>query len=162
MKYSSQDVVLLTQAAYTSSSTAGPFNIPEGYLGVIFCIQCTAASGTSPTLNVFIQDQIYPSATTDTYPGKGTGTAIFDDFYAATQITGAATKVMRFSGSSLIGTANATSITTCDYAISDGALTAGSVRPGPLGNIWRVKYTIAGTSPSFTFNITAKLLPFGD
>ena len=162
MRYSSQDIVLLTQAAYTSSGTAGPYNIPEGFLGVILCIQCTAASGTSPTLNVFLQDQIYPSATTDAALSKGSGTAIFDDFYAATQITGAATKVMRFSGSSLIGTANATSITTCDYAISDAALTAGSVRPGPMGNIWRVKYTIGGTSPSFTFNITAKLCPLGD
>lgn len=157
MQYESRDVVLLPQAAYASSSTAGPFNIPDGFTGAIFLIQCTAASGTSPTLNIFIQDQFYPSATTDTAPNKGTGTVVFDDFYAATQITGAATKVARFNNSMLVGTANAASITTCDYAISDGALTAGSIRPGPVGNIWRVKYTIAGTSPSFTFNITVKL-----
>lgn len=158
MKHDSQDVVLLPMAAYTASGTAGPFNIPNGFIGAIICIQCTPVSGTSPTLNVFLQDQIFPSATTDVAPAKGTGTAIFDDFYAATQITSAATKICRFTSTNMAPTANAASITTCDYAISDAALTAGSIRPGPIGNIWRVKYTIAGTSPSFTFNVTAKLL----
>ena len=144
-------------AAYTASGTGGVLNIPNGFVGVIICIQCTPVTGTSPTLNVFLQDQIFPSATTDVAGSKGTGTVIFDDFYAATQITGAATKIARFNSTSMAGTANAASVTTCDYAISDAALTAGSIRPGPIGNIWRVKYTIAGTSPSFTFNVTAKL-----
>lgn len=160
MKYSSQDVILLPQTTAVSSSTGSVLNIPEGYISCILCVQCTAASGTSPTLNVFVQDQLFPAAAADTVLAKGTGTVIFDDFYAATQITGTATKVVRFSGSSLVGTANAASITTCDYAISDAALTAGSIRPGPLGNLWRVKYTIGGTSPSFTFNVFAKLIPW--
>lgn len=157
MRHNDIDVVLLPQAAYTSSGVGGVLNIPDGFLGAIICIQCTAAAGTSPTLNVFLQDQFFPSATTDAALSRGTGTVIFDDFYAATQLTGTATKVARFFTTNMVPTANAASITTCDYAISDAALTAGSIRPGPVGNIWRVKYTIAGTSPSFTFNVTAKL-----
>lgn len=156
----SQDVILLASTTAVASGNGSALNVVEGFVGAIICIQVTAASGTSPTLNVFVQDEILPAASTDLAINKGTGTAIFDDFYAATQITSTATKVLRFSASSFtIGTANANSITTADYAISDAALTAGSVRPGPIGNIWRVKYTIGGTSPSFTFNVSVKLLP---
>jgi len=158
MKSSSQDIVLLPSAAYTASGVGGVLNIPDGFIGAIICIQCTPVTGTSPTLNVFLQDQLFPAAAADTALSKGAGTAIFDDFYAATQITAAATKVVRFNSTNMGGTANAASITTCDYAISDAALTAGSIRPGPIGNLWRVKYTIGGTSPSFTFNVTAKLI----
>lgn len=160
MRHNSIDVVLLPITTAAASSTGKILNIPDGFMGAILCIQCTAASGTSPTLNIFLQDEIFPAASADTeFSGRGTGTAIWDDFYAATQITGTATKMARFFTTMLAPTANAASITTCDYAISDAALTAGSIRPGPMGNIWRVKYTIGGTSPSFTFNITAKLIP---
>lgn len=158
MQYSSKDIVLLPSAAYTISGVGSVLNVPDGFIGAIICIQCTPVSGTSPTLNVFLQDQIFPAASTDAVLAKGSGTVIFDDFYAATQITSAATKIMRFTNTAMVGTANAASITTADYAISDAALTAGSVRQGPIGNIWRVKYTIGGTSPSFTFNVTAKLI----
>lgn len=155
----SQDIVLLPSTTAVASGNGSALNIPEGFAGASICIQVTAASGTSPTLNVFVQDQFYPAGVSDLALQKGTGTVIFDDFFAATQITGTATRVFRFYNCFIVGTANANSITTCDYAISDAALTAGSARPGPIGNIWRVKYTIGGTSPSFTFNITAKLLP---
>jgi hypothetical protein len=158
MQSSSKDVVLLPITTATASNVGSVLNIPDGFIGAIICIQCTAASGTSPTLNVFVQDQIFPASATDIALNKGSGTVIFDDFYAATQITAAATKVLRFTSTNMSATSNAASITTADYAISDAALTAGSLRPGPLGNIWRVKYTIGGTSPSFTFNVTAKLL----
>lgn len=162
MRHNSIDTVLLPITTATSSSTGSVLNIPDGFIGAILCVQVTAASGTSPTLNVFVQDQYFPAGASDVSPsvGRGAGTAIFDDFAAFTQITGTATRVLRFSSSGLVGSANAASITTADYAIADGTLTAGSVRPGPLGNIWRVKYTIGGTSPSFTFNVIAKLLPW--
>ena len=158
MKYESQDVILLPSTVITSSSTGSVLNIPDGFVGVIFCIQASSVSGTSPTLNLFVQDQIFPAATADAVLSKGTGTVIFDDFYAATQITGNVTKVARFTTANMASTANAASITTCDYSISDAALTAGSIRPGPLGNIWRTKWTVGGTSPSFTVNVTAKLI----
>jgi hypothetical protein len=157
MQHSSRDVILLASTTAIASSTGVVLNIPDGFIGAMICIQVTAASGTSPTLNVFLQDQFFPATTGDVALGKGTGTVIFDDFYAATQFTTTATKVARFTSGVIGGTANAASVTTCDYAISDAALTAGSIRPGPLGNIWRVKFTIGGTSPSFTFNVTAKL-----
>lgn len=158
MRFNSQDVILLPSAAYTSSSTGSDLNIVDGYCGAIICVQCTAASGTSPTLNVYVQDKIFPASATDAVLAKGTGTAIYDDFYAMTQMTGTATKVVRVNMSSLTGSANAASITTADYAIADASLAAGAIRPGPVGNIWRVKYVIGGTSPSFTFNVTAKLI----
>jgi hypothetical protein len=159
MANTSQDVILLPTTTAVASGLGSALNVVEGFMGAIICIQCTAASGTSPTLNVFVQDQMFPASATDTVLSKGLGTVIFDDFYAATQITSTATKILRFNSNNMVGTANAASITTADYAISDAALTAGSVRPGPMGNIWRVKYTIGGTSPSFTFNVTAKLIP---
>jgi len=160
MRFNSQDVILLPITTDTASGTGQILNIPDGYIAAMICIQCTAASGTSPTLNVFVQDELFPAGTGDAVLAKGSGTALFDDFYAATQITGAIVKVVRFTSNSMAGTANAASITTCDYTKSDGALTAGSIRPGPIGNVWRVKYTIGGTSPSFTFNVTAKLIPW--
>lgn len=154
----SQDIILLN-STLIASGNGSALNIPEGFGGVILCMQVTPVSGTSPTLNLYLQDQIYPAAAADAVLSKGTGTVIFDDFYASTQFTTAATKVMRFSMSNMMPTANASSITTCDYAIADGSLSAGSVRPGPVGNIWRLKWVIAGTSPSFGINVSAKLVP---
>lgn len=161
MRYNSQDVILLPTTTDTGNGNGNDLNIPDGYIGAIICIQVTAASGTSPTLNVYVQDKLFPAASGDLVLAKGTGTAVYDDFYASTQFTtGTATKVMRFTTVGEAPTANASSITTCDYAIADATLTAGSVRPGPMGNIWRVKYKIGGTSPSYTFNVTAKLIPW--
>ena len=54
----SQDVILLPTTTATSSGNGSALNIPEGFAGAIICVQVTAASGTSPTLNVFLQDQI--------------------------------------------------------------------------------------------------------
>lgn len=160
MRSDAQDVILLPVTTAVASGLGSELNIPNGYMGAIICLQVTAASGTTPTLNVFVQDKLFVAASGDAVLAKGTGTALYDDFYAATQATGAVVKVVRFMATNMTGTANAASITTCDYTKVDAALTAGSIRPGPVGNIWRVKYTIGGTNPSFTFNVTAKLIPW--
>jgi len=160
MRNDARDIILLPSTTATSSNVGSVLNIPNGYIGAIIYTVVTAASGTSPTLNVFIQDQLFPAASTDAVLDRGTAAVKFDDFYAATQLTSTGTRVCRFNTTNPAGTANAVSITTCDYAISDAALTAGSIRQGPLGNIWRVKYTIGGTSPSFTFSVMAKLIPW--
>jgi hypothetical protein len=41
------------------------------------------------------------------------------------------------------------------------ALGAAIYRIGPLGGLWQVQFALGGTSPSFTFSVTAQLVPFG-
>jgi hypothetical protein len=78
-----------------------------------------------------------------------------------TSITTNATKIMQAVTGPMAGSANASTATTADWAQADGALTAGSLRLGPLGGTWRVKYTVGGTSPSTVLQVTVQLIPFG-
>ena len=99
---------------------------------------------------------------TDVAPGPPSGTALWDDILHFTQITGNGTRMANLCTSyNPTGTANATSLTTADWAISNAALGAGTLRLGPIGGDWRVKVTVGGTSPSTVLGVTAELLPYG-
>lgn len=145
-------IVLAASATTTSSSTGPTLNIPTGYRSAIIHLNVSAASGTSPTLNVRIQDVLQPPASTDTIlnpPTLNTSTQVFDDFCSFTQATAAGDWVAR------INTQGASAAA----VLADGSLAAGSVKVGPMGLFWRVKWTIAGTSPSFTWSLVAQLIP---
>lgn len=147
-----QRLVLQPSTTSTTSSNGGLLNLPGAFMGCILHLNVSAASGTSPTFNVFVQDVLQPASATDTIlnpPTNNTAVQVFDDFAAFTQATAAGDWLIR----------NYALGTSIGNAKSDGSLAAGTVRPGPVGMYWRVRWVIAGTTPSFTWSIVAHLLP---
>lgn len=110
-------VTVASSSARTTSSQSTAFGIRDKEekgvssrnLNVV--LDCTAASGTSPTLDVEVQ-----------WSHDGTTWASAESADSFGQLTAAATKVEQ-------------------YAIK--------------GTHYRVKWTIGGTSPSFTFSVSA-------
>ena len=116
----------------TSPSSAGLVGV-EAFTSADVALLVTAATGTSPTLDVYIQKLLPDGAT-------------WVDLIHFTQATGA---VVRWV--SVVGTAMS-----ADIAVQDAALTVATVRAALLGSVWRVKYVIGGTNPSFTFQVGAE------
>jgi hypothetical protein len=148
MAATDKNIVILPTTTATSSSTGSELNIAEPFTSCILTLDVSAASGTSPTINVRIQEVLTKPAAADVVLGVPSGTKIYDDFAAFAQATGTGTQVMR-----IVGGGNTVN------TLSSAALAASTIRNGPIGSIWRVQYTIAGTSPSFTFTVTARLIP---
>lgn len=145
-------LILVASQTTTSSSTGPLLNIPSGYSSAIIHLNVSAASGTTPTLNVRIQDVLQPPASTDAIlnpPTLNTSTQVFDDFCSFTQATAAGDWVARIT----------TQGTSAAAVLADGSLAAGTVKIGPMGLFWRVKWTVGGTSPSFTWSLVAQLIP---
>jgi hypothetical protein len=109
----------------TASSTTNAWHM-EPYSQARIYFSVSAATGTSPTLDVRIQSQLGDKST-------------WHDIAAFTQFTGAANRVM-----SLVSGGNK------EEAKNDGALTAGTVNAVYFGRLWRLKYTVGGTNPNFT------------
>jgi len=156
---------VLFNATVTTSVTGSDINIPQGFSAAIVTATTSTTSGTSPTFDVFIQKQL-PQATVaapaDVAPAPPSGTAIFDDILHFTQITGNGTRVAHISTAMVPTlTANATTMTTADWAQSDASLGAATLRIGPIGGDWRVKITVGGTSPSTVLAVVAEFLPYG-
>lgn len=156
-----REVILLAPTTVTTSGTGPDINLIQGWQSAIVSIVTSTTSGTSPTFAVFIQKKLGQPAATDTAGNPPTGTAIYDDVMSFTSITTNATKIGQIVAANPTGTANATTVTTMDWAQADGSLTAGSMRIGPLGGTWRVKYTVGGTSPSTSIFVTVQLVPYG-
>jgi hypothetical protein len=91
----------------------------------------TVATGTTPTLDLFLQDS-----------GDGTH---FDDRIHFTQIT----------GTGFFASAIATSAGFVSHAMQDGVLAAGTIVNGPLGPYGRLKLVVGGTTPSFTVQVVS-------
>lgn len=155
-----REVVLLPSTTATTNSTGNDINMIQAWQAAIINLNITAASGTSPTLDVKVQNKLGQAAAADTSGIAPTGTAFYDDLLGYTQQTTTGTRIIRVVTGPLVGSANATVVTSADYANLDGTITAGNVRVGPLGGTWRVKFVIGGTSPSFTFSVVAQLIPF--
>ena len=157
-----REFVLLNSQTLTTSGSAAVLNIPQGWQAAIISLVGATISGTSPTWNFFLQRQLGQAATTDLIGGFPTGTAIFDDLLAFGTMTTNSTRVANLStGYAPVGTANATTLTTADWAQSDAALTQASLRFGPIGGAWRVKWTVSGTTPSGVFQMQAQMIPYG-
>lgn len=97
----------LASAARTTSGNSTAFAC-DNFDEALVMINVSAASGTSPTLDITFE--VYDGANWMTHT-------------AATQITGAGSQVMKLTN---------------------------------LGTEYRIKYTIGGTSPSFTFSVVVK------
>jgi hypothetical protein len=115
----------VNSAAYTASGVSAAQQPSALYDELLFLLKVTAVAGTSPTLNVFI----------DLSDDGGT------TWYQAAQL----------------GPSNIAAVP----SQTQGAYPAGytlTLSPGNTNGSWgdtyRVRYQIAGTSPSFTFQVT--------
>lgn len=156
----SREVVLLASQTITTNGSSSDINVPMGWQAATISINASTVTGTSPTFNFFVQKKLRQAASTDLVGTDATGTAIYDDVLAFTQINTNSTRIASLATGAAAGSANTTVITTADWLQQDGALTAGDIRIGPIGPLWRVKWTVGGTSPSGSFFVTAQLIPW--
>lgn len=107
----SQNNIVVASAARTTTGTSSAIDAPDGG-DLCLSIVTTAASGTTPTLDV----------TVEWSPDGGTSWAVADTSDAFTQITGTANGVR-------------------------------AKRFTVKGTQYRTRWTIGGTTPSFTFSV---------
>lgn len=159
----SREIVLLGITTVTTSGTGPDTNMIMAWQAGTLALSVLTVSGTLPTIDVYIQKKIGQCAATDVNPGPPTGTAIYDDLLHFTQLTTSSSTRLSNVVTGPIGVstvATPTITAPADYAQSDAALAAGTLRLGPLSGIWRVKYVITGTTPSIAFSVVAQLNPF--
>jgi hypothetical protein len=155
-----REIVLLAPTVLTTSGTGPDINAIQAWQAAVISINASTISGTLPTFNFFIQKKLGQAQASDLVGNPPTGTAIYDDLLAFTTITTNTTRITQVCTSAQTPTANSTLITTADWAQSDAAMTAGDIRVGPLGGLWRVKFVMGGTTPQGTFTVTTQLIPF--
>lgn len=158
-----RDVVLLGLTTATTTGTGPDINVIQGWQAAVVTVNVLTVSGTTPTLNVFIQNKFNEPAATDLSGLIPTGTAIYDDLLAmttatTTNTTTLARMVTMGPGISTVATPSVSG--PIAYANSLNALTAGTWRVGPIGGLWRVSFVLGGTTPSFAFSVCANLIPF--
>lgn len=158
----SREVVLLASQVITTSGSSVDINVPMGWQAATVSLAASTITGTSPTFNFVVQKKLGQAAATDLVGNPPTGAAIYDDTLAFGQVTStSAVRISNLCTGPQTPTANSSLVTTADWLQSDGTLTAGDVRVGPIGPLWRIKWVVGGTSPSGTFSVTAQLIPFG-
>lgn len=159
-----RELVLLGPTAVTTSGTGPDINAIQGWQAAYVIVNLQTASGTTPTFDVYVQKKLPIAAATDLSGNPASGTAIYDDILHFAQLTssgaGLGIRITDLATGPQTPTANATTVTTADWAQSDAALAAGAIRIGPLGGIWRVKYVLGGTTPAATLSVTTELIPW--
>lgn len=140
-------VVLYPSTAVAAGTVAdgNPTDV-AGYTSAVLILDVSAIS-TGTTLDVYVQQEIPIAAAADKWGNVPTGTSVWDDVAHFTQVT----TVTGDWICSVVGGGNVAA------AKKDAALSAGTVRSGPIGSNWRVKYVAVGTS--YTFSVTAILIP---
>lgn len=144
-------VVLLPSSTLTASGTGAQMPVYRyPFSKARVRLKYAAGTGTTPTLNVYIQKGMSTAAASDASGAVATGAIEWQDLIAFAQATTSA-------GTQYAEVVEAGNVV---QASKDASLTAGSVANGPLGTWWRVKYVIAGTNPSYaTVTVTAELIP---
>lgn len=146
----SSTIVLLPAATRTTSVTANEVISVEAFTAARIMFSVTTVSGTSPTLDIYIQNGIRAHGGASNQGDKATGALTWNDFAHFTQATTSNTTF--FIG--VVGGGNFAA------AAQDAALAAATVRNGPLGSYWRVKAVVGGTNPSFAGTaVVAELIP---
>lgn len=148
-----REILLANQisTAVTTNGTAPVMVLPMGYTSAILTLNILTVSGTTPTLNVFVQNRLRQAASTDLVGQDitDTGTAIFDDLLAFTQATTSNTAfIFRIVGGGNAAAAN-----------KNTTLAAGTAENGPIGGAWQVAWTVGGTTPSFAFSVACQFIP---
>jgi hypothetical protein len=105
-----RNFVVVASAARTTTGTSGTLDAPEGF-DLVLSASVTAASGTTPTLDLSVEWS----------SDGGTTWYTADPVDTFTQITAASARVKRFTAK---------------------------------GTEYRIRWTIGGTTPSFTFAVT--------
>lgn len=125
-------VTLYSATALTASATSEITIGVERYTTAMFQLETGTGTGTSPTLNVYIQ-----TLCPDGVNGATSGT--WQDIVSFAQATTGATHQLAWfvSGGSTVAT------------IQTAALSAGTIKSIGLGSIIRVRAVITGTNPSY-------------
>jgi hypothetical protein len=109
------------------------------------------ATGTLPTLDMYIQQGFRALAAGDTTVGIDTLTTtytIWDDVVHFAQVTaGPGVQILRWIGGP--GTSAANTPFASFSAAKDAALAVSTVATGALGSVWRLKWVIGGTTPVY-------------
>lgn len=123
---------LVPSSARTSSGNSGTIIYPYADIqNLVLRLNVTAASGTSPTLDVIFQQSF----------DNGTN---WVDVARFSQITGTTANPHYICLS--VGTNDRVT-----GAVGDNTISAGTVGVALVSPVWRVRWIIGGTSPSFTF-----------
>lgn len=137
----SKTVCVLKPTTLTSTPDPVYIQVPEQATGFIGFATVGTVSGTSPTLDIKIEQLVRTPGSSDK-----NGTPCLDGSYTTstaigygllTQITTSSSK--RQFSSDAVG----------QYEAAMGNPSAGSFRVGAIGSIWKVTFTVGGTSPSF-------------
>lgn len=121
-----------TQTAIVATGDSGSFNLPfNDYRDLTVGVVVTAASGTTPTLDLYLQVQAPDGNFYDVYhfPQQTTTTAAGSQVFVTVQ-TG---------GQRLIG------------AVGSKTVAANTLGVPLLDNTMKLAWTVTGTTPSFTF-----------
>lgn len=132
----------------TASGVNAQVPLPEKFTAVNIMVNATQMDGTSPTLDIYIQQGIRDQGSGVTIGTDVGGSFVWDDYAHLAQITAVSKRFFR-----IVGSGNEES------AASDAALAAATVREGPIGTIWRLKYVISGTNPAIKFSAVAQFIP---
>jgi hypothetical protein len=141
MPQPSRTVVLIPKANYASgTATFKQVVIGEQFTAVNFILKGDAATGTSPTLNIYVQGGFKDIGTADLTEGTNTsGSLAYFDWHSWTQLTtGAPAKVVTYVGGG-----------TSEYALTTHSLAAATFKNGPIPAIVRVEITVGGTNPNY-------------
>lgn len=117
----------------TATTTGAGLVGSDSFSAASFFLNVTAATGTSPTLDVYIQ-KLLPDRTT------------WCDIAHFAQLTGSAARSI-----DMVSVANAV------YTPALRTLAAGSAISGDIGSTLRYDAVIGGTNPSFTFTLDGEL-----
>lgn len=145
-----RNIALLGLGTVTTSGTGPDIVLPQGYTSAILTVNLLTVSGTSPTLNVYVQNKLWVADGNDTVGQDIGGTTLkYDDLISFTQATTSTTAFV----ARIVGGGNTIN------AQKDASLTAGSAESGPIGGAWRIKYVVGGTSPSIAFSVSSQFIP---
>lgn len=145
-----RDVCLLALQTVTTSGVGVDMVVPQGYTSAILTLNVLTVSGTTPTLNVYVQNKMLVADGNDTVGQDIGGTStVYDDLISFQQATTSTTAFI----ARIVGGGNAVA------ANKNGTLTAGSAASGPIGGIWKIKYVVSGTSPSLAFSVSSQFIP---
>jgi hypothetical protein len=163
MSVTAREVCILSQTTIIANGNGPIILMPAFYGGAILYLTAGIPTGTSPTLDVYIQQGFTAQIAGDTSSLDLTSTAvpsIWDDYAHFAQIgfsASAQSQVMRINAGQ--GTSAANAPTASITAAQSGAIAASTVQEGPLGMFWRVLWKVGGTSPSWpTLTITGQFL----
>ena len=123
---------LVASAARTATGNSGAITLPTDLGGIMWLLSVTAASGTSPTLDLAIQVTDDDGTTWFTFAG-----------FTQHSATGEKAFVTTHDNRGIAALA--------EWDTSDD--TAPAVHNAPLSRKIRIVWTIGGTNPSFTFSI---------